>query len=167
MVQPKLELKPISASALSSAIERAEHYRLLNEPMLAESICLDVLATAPNNQRNLVCLILAVTDQLSSGGAMGAAARAREHIARLESEYQRAYYTGILAERQGRAVLAHAHANLFAYEHFREAMAWYEKAEGLSPPGNEEAKLRYNTCVRWIEREQLVPAPREPELPLE
>jgi hypothetical protein len=165
--QPKLELKPISAAALSNAIEKAEHYRLLNEPMLAESICLDVLLTAPHNQRNLVCLILAVTDQFAAGVSTGAKARAREYIANLETDYQRAYYTGILAEREASAILAHAHANLFAYEHFREAMTWYEKAEALSPPGNEDAKLRYNTCVRWIERERLTPAPRDSELPLE
>jgi hypothetical protein len=163
----KLALKPISAAALSSAIEKAEHYRLLNEPMLAESICLDVLATAPHNQRNLVCLILAVTDQFTAGVGPNVKGDLRDYIGRLESEYQRAYYTGIVAEREAAAVLAHSHANLFAYEHFREAMRWYEKAEALSPPGNEETKLRYNTCVRWIQRERLTPAPRDSELPLE
>jgi hypothetical protein len=167
MDQPPLELKPISAAALSSAIEKAEHYRLLNEPMLAESICLDVLATAPNNQRNLVCLILAVTDQFSAGVGPHVKGQLKDFISRLDSDYQRAYYTGITAEREAAAVLAHAHANLFAYEHFREAMRWYEKAETLSPPGNEEARLRYNTCVRWIQRERLTPAPRDSELPLE
>jgi hypothetical protein len=163
----KLELKPISASALPAAIEKAEHYRLLNEPMLAESICLDVFAVAPHNQRNLVCLILAITDQFSSGVPAGEKAKLREYIGLLDSDYQRAYYSGIVAEREASAVLAHAHANLFAYEGFREAMECYEKAEALSPSGNEEAKLRYNTCVRWIEREGLVPAPRDGELPLE
>lgn len=53
------ELKSISKDAVDVAIEKAEHYRLLNEPDEAESICLDVLEVAPNNERTLVTLILA------------------------------------------------------------------------------------------------------------
>ena len=35
-----------------------------------------------------------------------------------------------------------------AYELLREAMGWYEKAEALRPAGNDDALLRWNTCVR-------------------
>ena len=54
-----------------------------------------------------------------------------------------------------------------AYDGFRHAMEWYERAEQLRPPGNVDAVLRWNSCVRAIERERLEPESREPELPLE
>jgi len=38
------ELKTLSKNAIPGALEKAERYRLLNEPAEAESICLDVLA---------------------------------------------------------------------------------------------------------------------------
>src|SRR5438046_3872512 len=47
------ELKPLSQEALPAALERATRYRLLNEPAEAESICLDVLRTDPDNQQAL------------------------------------------------------------------------------------------------------------------
>ena len=37
------ELERISIDAVPAALEKAERYRLLNEPLMAESICLDVL----------------------------------------------------------------------------------------------------------------------------
>ena len=54
-----------------------------------------------------------------------------------------------------------------AYDGFRHAMEWYERAEALRPPGNVDALLRWNSCVRAIEREKLEAEPAEPELPLE
>jgi hypothetical protein len=47
----------------------------------------------------------------------------------------------------------------------REAMTWFEKAESIRPPGYDDAILRWNTCVRIIARNSLVP--REPEEPIE
>ena len=43
-------------------LEKALRYRLLNEPLEAESICLDVLQAEPANQEALVTLVLARTD---------------------------------------------------------------------------------------------------------
>ena len=37
-----------------------------------------------------------------------------------------------------------------AYEAFRDAMSWYEKAEAIRPAGNDDAILRWNTCARLI-----------------
>ena len=51
------ELKPLHADALARALEKANHYRLLNEPRMAESICLDLLGAEPDNQQALVTLI--------------------------------------------------------------------------------------------------------------
>ncbi len=50
------ELKKLDKEAVPAAIERAKHYRLLNEPGAAESICLDILQVEPNNQEALITL---------------------------------------------------------------------------------------------------------------
>src|ERR1700722_16262182 len=63
------DFKPISPDAVPLALEKAERYRLLNEPAQAESICLDVLAVDPDNQRALVMLLLALSDQFLTGPA--------------------------------------------------------------------------------------------------
>ena len=34
----------------------------------------------------------------------------------------------------------------------REAMEWFEKAEALRPPGNDDSILRWNTCARMLMR---------------
>ena len=83
----QFELKPISKGGVGEALEKAERYRLLNEPSLAESICLDVLHIDPDNQQALIMLLLAITDQFGQGAAMG---RAREILPRLEGEYRAA-----------------------------------------------------------------------------
>ena len=74
------ELKPLSPDAIPQALEKAHHYRLLNEPAEAESICLDVLEIDPDNQQALVTLLLALTDRLTKGYAIGA--RKRKDVCR-------------------------------------------------------------------------------------
>ncbi len=71
----QFELKPISQGGIAEALEKAERYRLLNEPSLAESICLDVLHIDPDNQPALIMLLLALTDQFGQGAAPGKSAR--------------------------------------------------------------------------------------------
>jgi hypothetical protein len=158
--------KVISADAVAKAVEKAEHYRLLNDPEQAESICLDVLAVEPNHQVALRVLLLAMTDQFGTARGAADVKRARTFVSQLTDEYERAYYTGLICERQGRAYLA-GMAGSLAYEPFREAMDWYEKAERMRPPGNDDAILRWNSCVRTIRRERLEPRGQERELPLE
>ena len=147
------EPKPISKDAIPAALDKAERYRLLNEPVQAESICLDVLAVEPDNQRAVVTQILAITDHLQTQGSEGAQ-RARALIPRLKDEYRRIYYAGIVAERHGLAVLEKGapRAGERAYELIREAMDLYEKAEAMRPPGEDEAILRWNTCARLLAR---------------
>ena len=123
------QLKKISADGIPHAMDKAERYRLLNDPAQAESICQDVLAVAPDNQDALRCLILSLTDQFGASRAAHTAREARTYIVQLTDEY--------------------------------------ERAEQLRPPGNVDAVLRWNSCVRAIERERLEPEAREPELPLE
>ncbi len=165
-----LKLKSISPDGIPHALEKAERYRLLNDPAQAESICRDVLAVDRDNQDALRCLILALTDQLGSQGAGHAAREAREHVIQLEDEYERAYYSGIVDERETRAYLERKNVvRSEAYNGFRHAMDWYEKAEELRPPGNVDPMLRWNSCLRTIEREKLEPEleTSDRELPLE
>jgi hypothetical protein len=166
-VPESFALRPISTAAVPEAIRKAEHYRLLNDPEQAESICLDVLDVDPGNQQALVVAILAITDQFGSGQRSISDVPASEYVARLTSEYQRSYYTGIVCERQARAHLRRAPSKSFAYDAFRDAMEWYEKAASIRPNDNDEAVLRWNACVRTIRRANLRPPPVEPELPLE
>lgn len=152
------DLKQLSREAIPAALEKAERYRLLNEPAEAESICLDVLQTDPENQEAVITLLLAVTDRFSKGyGVSGT--QANQLLARVKGEYERAYYAGILAERRAKAKLAQGApgASHYAYDSLREAMACFEKAETMRPPGNDDALLRWNTCARMIEKNKLVP----------
>src|SRR5712692_8759876 len=88
------ELKPLSRDAIPKALERADRYRLLNEAAEAESICLDILSTEPDNQRALVTLILALSDQFGQKRFSVGDYRCEEFVARLRDEYERAYYAG-------------------------------------------------------------------------
>ena len=100
------ELKPLSQPAIPAAIEKAMRYRLLNEPGEAERICLDGLHTDPQNQQALVILLLALTDRFGQGYAVSDA-QVHEVLARLQNEYERAYYAGIIFERKAKAKLNH------------------------------------------------------------
>src|SRR6266496_4105649 len=48
------ELKRLHKDAIPAALEKAERYRLLNEPGEAESICLDILHVDPENHHTVV-----------------------------------------------------------------------------------------------------------------
>ena len=144
------ELKKISADSIPEALAKVERYRLLNEPKLAESICLDILATTPDHQQALIALLLARTDQFDSNDLN--AKGAHEVLAKIKGEYERAYYAGIIWER-----LAHSYIHQgihgqssSAYHALRGAMEYFEKASKLSPQGNDDAILRWNTCARVI-----------------
>jgi hypothetical protein len=145
-------LKKISPTGIERALEKVDRYRLLNEPGDAESICLDILEVDPQNQRALVALLLSRTDQFQHG--RGAVAGPREVLPKLTSEYQRAYYAGIICERWARARHARGApgAPAAVYQWLHEAMEWYEKAEALRPSGNDDPLLRWNACARHLAR---------------
>jgi tetratricopeptide (TPR) repeat protein len=152
------ELKPLSREGIPAALEKAMRYRLLNEPGEAESICHDVLEIDPENQDALVTLLLALTDRLGKGYAVGIT-QAQEILPRLRSAYDRSYYAGIIYERRAKAQLQRGHpgASFDAYSLLREAMDHYQKAESLRPPGNDDALLRWNACARIIMQNKMVP----------
>jgi len=144
-----LELKAISEEGVPEALAKAERYRLLNEPGEAESICQDVLRVDPDNQPALVMFLLAVTDQFDE---MIDTARAMDLTRKIHDEYERAYYSGIICERQGKAHYRRGHygSGAIVYECLVNAMGWYERAEALRRPGNDDALLRWNTCARFL-----------------
>ena len=101
------QLKPLSPSAIPAALTKAERYRLLNEPEQAESICEDILAAEPDHRGALIVLLLALTDCFPyHDGRL--VSRAQAVVARLETEYDRAYYGGLVSERRARALLGPA-----------------------------------------------------------
>lgn len=142
------EPKPLSIAAIPAALAKAERYRLLNEPEQSQSICEDVLRADPGNQQATVIYILALTDEFPRGRA-GAASRAMDLVAQLPTDYERWYFSGLVAERRGRALLDQSGPGArAAAEWLREAMEAYERADALRQSDNDEARLRWNACAR-------------------
>ncbi len=157
----KFELKTLSQSAIPVALEKAERYRLLDEPWQAESICLDILRVDSANQAALITLLLAITDQFDAGSSV---ARAREVLGSIQGDYERAYYSGIIYERSARARMKRAlpSADFKAYEEFLDAMHSYEIAQACRSPRNDDSILRWNTCARTLMgHPELRPQPAE------
>ena len=155
----QFKLKPISREAIPRAIQKAERYRLINQSWDAESICRDILEIDPKNQQVLVMFVLALTDQLADDHGRIITA-VRDTLPRISDAYQRAYYTGIASERSGQALMHRGGmgSGAMAYDALRDAMSWYERAEAIRPPGNDDAILRWNTCARLINgNSQLAP----------
>ena len=147
------ELKRLSTAAIPGALAKAERYRLLNEPEQAQSICEDVLRADPDNFDAVRTLILALTDCFPNHDPNNVS-RAQELVARMPSEYERAYFAGLVAERRARALLKRGGPGraLPAGDLLREAMRSFERAEAVKPADNDDALLRWNACVRLFER---------------
>ena len=159
-------LRSISKAAIPAALKKAEHYRLLNDAEQAESICRDILSVEPDHEQAQVVLILAITDQFGRSGGTTVQA-ALDLVRQLDDPYRRQYYEGLIWERDARAALEKPRGSMFAYDSFRSAMDCYERASGLRPADDDEAILRWNACVRTIERAHLSARPAEVEQPLE
>ena len=159
------DLKILSPEAVPRTLAKAERYRLLGEPVEAESICRDVLAVDPDNHEALVTLLLALTDQLDED-VPTALSEAFQVAERLSDPYEHAYYSGIIWERRAKGYLHRGTMGLGpqVYGCLREAMTWYERAEPIRPAGNDDPLLRWNTCARLIMRDQrLAPATEQQE----
>jgi len=157
-----LHLKPLSKDSISKALVKAKHYRLLNEPWQAESICRDILAIDPTHQFAILHLILSISDQLSLG-ENSAASEAKDLCTQLTDKYQQKYYAGIIEERSGKAAMKRStpRAKYIAYDYYREAMSLFEEAEKIQPKDNQDAVLRWNACVRSIQENNLSPSPED------
>ncbi|HIC40565.1 MAG TPA: hypothetical protein EYO74_04090 [Piscirickettsiaceae bacterium] len=154
----------IHKDAISTVLDKARQYRSLREPDLAISICIDVFAVDADNQDALVIYILALTDQYSHQHGKLQPKKVTEAIARLTSEFHKIYYTGIFLERKARSLLKNPMSESFAYEGLMEAIAKYEMAEKMAPKHCADPILRYNSCLRTIEKENLKPRAEFDEL---
>lgn len=154
-------LKPITTAGIPTALLKAHRYRLLNDSEAAESICDDILAVDPANAEAIVTRVLAISDQFVESH-VDALSRARDAVGQLHDPYKNAYYNGIVCERWGKALLRRAipRSAEMAYDWIEQAMQWFAKAEGMRPANNDESILRWNSCVRLLQRNsQLKPAP--------
>jgi tetratricopeptide (TPR) repeat protein len=150
------ELKRLGEKNLDAAIELAKHYRDLNQPEEAESICRDVIAVAPGNIEAWKTLGLALTDRFPSHW-MTLFDEACAAFKRLPTEYERVYYVGVAWERYAKAqVLAGNCQN--AIHAFEEAMERFEKAEEIGPADEPAPILRFNRCVRALDDGDMVRA---------
>jgi hypothetical protein len=143
-------LKRIHPDGIDAALQKADRYRELNQPAEAESICRDVLAIDAGHQLALRILGLALTDQFgpSSGRRF---VEAQAVFGRLTDPYEHAFYMGLAFERQGKAELA-AHVPLRSIRPlFDQALVRYAEAEAIRPAGNDDAILRWNSCVRALQ----------------
>jgi hypothetical protein len=157
-------LRPISRDSVDGSLAKAERYRLLNEPNEAESICRDILEIDPENRQARVSLILALTDQIPQDPT--AFSSAINAIGGLESAYDRAYYSGIAWERRAKAFHgggAHGSGG-YVYDWLVKALHLFDEAERLRPAGNDDAILRWNACVRFLDRHKEL-RPSTEELP--
>jgi len=156
-------MRKLEEKNLSAAVSLAMHYRDLNQPEEAESICRDVLDVAPDNEAALRTLGLALTDRFLED-YLTLFDEACATFARLGSPYERVYYAGIAWERYGKAQLraGRAHNALHAYE---EAIERFEEAERLGPRDEPAAILHYNHCVRALGAPELVHAASIPPRP--
>ena len=82
------ELKQLSHDAVPAALEKANRYRLLNEPGAAESIYLDILAIDPDNQEALVNIVLAMSDRFSKDYAVGEG-RIQDFLSKIDGRLKR------------------------------------------------------------------------------
>jgi tetratricopeptide (TPR) repeat protein len=143
-----MELKRLADKNLDTAIELAAHYRALNEPEQAESICRDVLAVAPENVDALRTLGLALTDRFPASW-MTLFDEACATFRKLPSEYERTYYVGIAWERYAVAQAAGGRCR-GALNAFEDAMEHFERAQSLAAKDDPLPILHYNRCVRAV-----------------
>lgn len=145
-----VKLKTVSKSGIGEAIAKAELYRYLNEPEEAESICRDILAADPKHMLGLRTLGLAITDQFT-GGAGDRYAEVEKIFQSLADPYERLYYSGLLCERRVKAQLRTGRAPHTLLPLLERALQCFAEAEQIRPPGNDDAILRWNRCVRLLQ----------------
>ena len=147
-----IELRPLNSEAIPAALEMAKSYRLLGEPDQAESICLDILDAEPGHQEALIILVLSLADRFSGDQMIPAFERARETVGRLDDQYCKSYYSGIIFERRARHHFGKGlpGSGAVAYEWYVKAMNAFGQALASCDPNNQDALLRWNSCARFI-----------------
>ena len=80
--------------------------------------------------------------------------RAKAVLPRLASDYDRAYYEGMIHERWAKAQTARKVPSHVVRGWYLHAMHCYERAEAVAPPDNPDAILRWNTCARVLAQDE-------------
>lgn len=145
-----LEPQKLPPETIPNALKQAQHYRLLGEPALAESICRDILGVADGNEEAWSTLLLALTDQFDAkkGAAFD---QANQALKRITNEYKGRYFEGIIAERWARAQLRLG-VQVEAVEPWvRQALGHFQAASQLAPEDDPNPILRWNSCVRLLD----------------
>jgi len=141
------ELKHLRKTSLEAAITKAAHYRDLNQPEEAESICRDILDVDVEYQPAWQLLGLALTDRFRTE-RVGIVEQAIEAFEHLSDGYQRTYHLGVAWERAAKAHLERDELHNAATA-FESALRLYEQSETLRPD-LPDPLLRWNRCVRLI-----------------
>ena len=84
-----------------------------------------MLKADPENQEALITLLLAVTDRFGKGYGVSDT-QAKELLSRVKGEYERAYYTGILAERRAKAQARARHSRVESL-----CSRWFSRSDEL------------------------------------
>jgi len=147
----EFKLKTISKDGIAEAFSKIALYRSLNEPEEAESICCDILAVEPDNNMAQRMLGLALTDQFT-GQVTDRYAEAQSLFENLADPYERHYYKGLLFERSAKAQMRAGRPPQVLVALFKEAMRYFEEAERIRPPANDDSVLRWNRCVRLLSK---------------
>ena len=123
----------------------------LNEPSEAEGICLDILAVDASNQRR--SSFCCSRSPISSGNPL---TPTNGHATR--SPYSRANTTrpttpaSSRSARESAAGARRRGSSAGVCDWIAEAMRYFERAEWLRPSGNDDARLRWNACARFLDR---------------
>ena len=144
-----VRLKQLGTRNLEAALAKAEQYRALNEPEEAESICRDVLVEAPEDQRALRTLGLALTDRFAVEWR-GVFDEAVAIFRKLKSPYEQVYYAGVAWERCAKAQIAQNQAHNAAHS-LDKALDCFAEAERIGPKDTPDPVLRWNRCVRMLD----------------
>ncbi len=151
------DLKSLSREAIPAALEKAERYRLLNEPAEAESICLDILETDPENQTGAHHAPARVDRSLQqglrgerhAGESVAGADQGRIRARLLRRDSGRAAGQGETGAGTVRARVITPTTNC------AKRCGSLRRRRKIRPPGNDDALLRWNTCARMMEKNKL------------
>ena len=128
---------------------------MLNEPGEAESICLDILETDPENQPALITLLLALTDRFSKGyGVSDTQANhcSRGSRANTSAPTTRGFWPSAGPRRNSRRDTP---GPVITPTMIVRSDAAVREGRNVRPPGNDDALLRWNTCARMMAKNKL------------
>lgn len=105
-------------------------------------------------KKRFLTLLLSITDEFDRELA-ASLNDAKSLLPKINGAYERLYYEGIINERWGNAQLSKRGQASVGW--YRAAMRCYAKSEELSEPDNDDAVLRWNSCVRIMQRYDFAP----------